>query len=312
MSTQFDVVVIGAGPAGMTAALYASRAGLKTAMIEAGAPGGKMLKTHLVSNYPGMPEIPGPDLGMAMYEQSVSFGAEYMYGNVTEVTADKVVKLDSGEEIQARAVIVATGTKERLLGIPGEQDFTGRGVSYCAVCDGAFFRNKDVVVIGGGNSALEESGFLLQFVNHLYIVIRRDEFRAEDKLIREITENPKVTVIKDTVPVEIKGTETVESIVLKNVKTGEQSTLACSGVFPYIGQDPVSDMVKGLGVCDESGYVLVGENMMTSVDGIYAAGDMVKKELRQIVTATSDGSIAAASAFLYVKEQLVSEAAGLE
>lgn len=314
MSEKFDVAVIGAGPAGLTAALYASRSGLKTVIIEAGAPGGKMLKTYLVSNYPGMPEVPGPDLGMAMYEQAMRFGTEYMYGNVTEVTKDRVIRLENGDEVQARAVIIATGTKERLLGIPGEEEFGGRGVSYCAVCDGAFFRNKDVVVIGGGNSALEESGFLLQFVRKLYIVIRRDEFRAERRLVEETTSNPKVEVIKDSVPVEITGDGdgSVNGIRLKNVKTQDVQTIPCQGVFPYIGQDPVTGMVKDLGITDEKGYIKVKENMMTDVPGIFAAGDVCQKVLRQIVTATNDGSIAASSAFLFVKEELSKELAPLE
>lgn len=313
MSEIYDVAIVGAGPAGLTAALYASRSGLKTVIIEAGAPGGKMLKTYLVSNYPGMPEVPGPDLGMAMYEQALRFGTEYMYGDVTEVTKDKVVKMENGDEIQARSVIIATGTRERLLDIPGEKEYGGRGVSYCAVCDGAFFRNKDVVVIGGGNSALEESGFLLQFVRKLYIVIRRDEFRAESRLVEETTSNPKVEVIKDSVPVEILGEDgSVSGIRLKNVKTGEMRTVDCQGVFPYIGQDPVSGMVKDLGVTDDKGYIKVKENMMTDVPGIFGAGDVCQKVLRQIVTATNDGSIAASNAFLYVKEQLSKEVAPLE
>lgn len=313
MSEIYDVAIVGAGPAGLTAALYASRSGLKTVIIEAGAPGGKMLKTYLVSNYPGMPEVPGPDLGMAMYEQALRFGTEYMYGDVTEVTKDKVVKMENGDEVQARSVIIATGTRERLLDIPGEKEYGGRGVSYCAVCDGAFFRNKDVVVIGGGNSALEESGFLLQFVRKLYIVIRRDEFRAESRLVEETTSNPKVEVIKDSVPVEILGEDgSVSGIRLKNVKTGEMRTVDCQGVFPYIGQDPVSGMVKDLGVTDDKGYIKVKENMMTDVPGIFGAGDVCQKVLRQIVTATNDGSIAASNAFLYVKEQLSKEVAPLE
>ena len=304
MSELYDVAIIGAGPAGMTAALYASRSGLKTCMVEGGAPGGKMLKTYLVSNYPGVAEIPGPDLGMSMYQQSLAFGAQYIPGTVTEVTRDKVLKLSDGQEIRARAVIVATGTKERLLGIPGEQELVGRGVSYCAVCDGAFFRNKTVAIIGGGNAALEESGFLSQFVDKMYIVIRRDQFRAEAKLQQEVMANPKVEVVKDSVPVRILGEDTVTGLVVKNVKTGEETQLDVSGIFPYIGQDPVSGMVKDLGVCDDHGNIITNQEMMTSVPGIFAAGDVRVTELRQIVTATSDGAKAAESAFLWAKEHL--------
>lgn len=304
MNNIYDVAIIGAGPAGMTAALYASRSGLKTCMIEGGAPGGKMLKTYLVSNYPGVAEIPGPDLGMTMYEQSLAFGAAYIPGMVSEVLPDRTVKLTDGQEIRARAVIVATGTKERLLGIPGEQELVGRGVSYCAVCDGAFFRNKTVAVIGGGNAALEESGFLSQFVDKMYIIIRRDQFRAEEKLQKEVMANPKVEVIKDSVPVEITGEDTVTGMRIRNVKTGEETLLDVAGVFPYIGQDPVSSMVQNLGVCDEHGAIITNQEMMTKVPGVFAAGDVRVTELRQIVTATADGAKAAESAFLWVRENL--------
>lgn len=306
MSEKYDVAIIGAGPAGMTAALYASRSGLKTCMIEAGAPGGKMLKTYLISNYPGVSEVPGPDLGMSMYEQSLAFGAVYIPGTVTEVTKDKVVRLQDGQEIQAGAVIVATGTKERLLGVPGEDELIGKGVSFCAVCDGAFFRNKTVAIIGGGNAALEESGFLSQFVDKMYIIIRRDQFRAEKKLQQEVEANPKVEVIRDSVPVRILGADqgTVTGLVIRNVKTNEETTLDVQGIFPYIGQDPISGMVKDLGICDEAGYILTDDDMMTSIPGIFAAGDVRKTGLRQIVTATGDAARAAEAAFLWVKENM--------
>lgn len=305
---KYDVVIIGAGPAGMTAALYASRSDLKTVMIESGAPGGKMLKTYLVSNYPGVPETPGPDLGMAMYQQSLSFGAEYKYGYVTEVTKDRIVRLQDGQEIQAGAVIIATGTKERTLGIEGENSLIGKGVSFCAVCDGAFFRNKTVAVIGGGNAALEETGFLSQFASKIYIIIRRDVFRAEVKLQNEVRNNPKVEIITRHIPVKVLGEDTVTGLVIKDVDTGQEETIDCQGIFPYIGQDPLSDMVKNLGVTNPAGYIIVNEQMMTKVPGIYAAGDVIQKDLRQIVNATSEGAIAASNAFLFVKEALAAPA----
>lgn len=181
MERQVDLVVIGAGPAGLTAALYASRAGLKTMILESGAPGGKLVKTHQISNYPGVKTLAGTDLAMSMLEQATSFGAMYEYGDVEKVDADKKVYLSDGTVVEAKAVIVATGTKERLLNIPGEKENIGRGVSFCAVCDGAFFKDKDVVVIGGGNSALEESLYLTTFAKSVTIVIRRDVFRAENR-----------------------------------------------------------------------------------------------------------------------------------
>jgi thioredoxin reductase (NADPH) len=298
-----DIVIAGAGPAGLTAALYASRAGLDTAIVEAGAPGGKTLKTHLVSNYPGVPEVPGPDLGMSMYEQALSFGAEYVPGEVKSVSKDLLVTLEDGQTIQAKSVIVATGTKERLMNIPGEQALLGRGVSFCAVCDGAFFRDKTVVVIGGGNSALEESLFLCRFVKKLYIVIRRDVFRAEAKIQSEILNNDKIEVIRNHIPVEVLGDESVSGIVLEDVKTHEKQTVDCQGIFPYIGQDPISSMVDGLGVTDEKGYIQVDENMMTKVPGLFAAGDVIEKELRQIVNACGEGAVAAQAAWQFISNQ---------
>lgn len=301
MNQEVDLAIIGAGPAGMTAALYASRAGLKTVLIDATAPGGKLLKTYLVDNYPGDADIPGPDLAIQMYQQSVSFGASFQNGEVDNIDIDKKVTLKNGDTIQAKAVIYATGTKERLLQIPGEEEAIGHGESFCAVCDGAFYRNKDVVVIGGGNSALEEAQFLAQFASKVTIVIRRDQFRAEKKIQEKTLSNEKVQVIMKSVPVEVKLTDgKVSGVVLKNVDTNETQTIPCSGLFPYIGSTPETTPLKGLDVLDENGYVVVNEKMETSVDGLYAAGDCLRKELRQIVTACADGAIAATQAYHYV------------
>lgn len=298
MERQYDLVIIGAGPAGMAASVYGSRAGLKTLLLDNGAPGGKLIKTHLISNYPGVKELSGVDLATQMFEQSTSFGAEYAYGDVEKVDADKKVYLSDGTVVEGKAVIVATGTKERLLNIPGEQENIGRGVSFCAVCDGAFFRGKDVVVIGGGNSALEESLYLTQFANSVTIVIRRDVFRAEKRIQDQIQNNEKIKVIVKHIPKEILSENgKVSGIVLENVDTKERQTVACQGVFPYIGQDPITSCLEGLGVLDERGYVKVDEHMETSIKGLYAAGDVIQKELRQVVTATNDGAIAAQHAF---------------
>lgn len=193
MEQEYDLVIIGAGPAGMTAALYASRAGLTTVMIDGTAPGGKLLKTYQVDNYPGVPSVSGPDLAMQMYQQSIEFGAQYMFGEVESVSAGHQVILKDGTIINAKAVIVATGAAERHLDIPGEQEAIGHGESFCAVCDGAFFREKEVVVIGGGNSALEEAQFLARFASSVTIVIRRDEFRAATKVQQDIAANDKIT-----------------------------------------------------------------------------------------------------------------------
>lgn len=298
MERQYDLVVIGAGPAGMSAALYGSRAGLKTVVLESEAPGGKLTKTHKISNYPGVGEQGGADLAAKMFEQALMFGATYEYGNVVKVNKDKTIELQDGTVIEGKAVIVATGTKERNLNIPGEAENIGKGVSFCAVCDGAFFRGKEVVVIGGGNSALEESIFLTQFAEKVTIVIRRDVFRAEQNVQDQIKDNPKIEVITKHIPKEVLSADgKVSGIRLENVDTHETMDLACDGIFPYVGQDPMSQALADLGVLDEHGYVLVDEHMQTAVEGIYAAGDINAKELRQVVTATNDGAIAAQHAF---------------
>lgn len=298
MERQYDLVIIGAGPAGMAASVYGSRAGLKTLLLDNGAPGGKLIKTHKISNYPGLQELAGVDLAQSMFAQATSFGAEYEYGDVEKVDADKKVYLSDGTVVEAKAVIVATGTKERLLHIPGEAENIGRGVSFCAVCDGAFFKDKDVVVIGGGNSALEESLFLTQFTRKVTIVIRRDVFRAEKQIQDQIQNNEKIEVIVKHIPKEILSKDgKVSGILLENVDTKEKMTLECQGIFPYVGQDPNTACLEGLDVLDERGYIVVDASFQTKIPGIYGVGDVIEKELRQVVTATNDGAIAAQHAF---------------
>lgn len=305
MDAQYDVVILGAGPAGMSAAVYASRAGLKTAMLEKGAPGGKLVKTNEISNYPGFVTSGGPELALKMFEHSTAFGAEYLYGDVTKLNdlgEIKEIELMDGSTVTAKAVIIATGRDEKLLNVPGEQRYTGQGVSYCAVCDGAFFKDEEVAVIGGGNSALEEAMYLTQFAKKVYIVIRRDVFRADEIVQQQLAENGKIEVIRKHVPVEVTGENgKVCGIVLKNVETEEKMTLNVKAVFPYIGQDPGTSFVSHLDILDRQRYILTDEHMATKVPGIYAAGDVVAKTLRQVVTATSDGAIAAQSVFHYLK-----------
>ena len=305
MDAQYDVVILGAGPAGMSAAVYASRAGLKTAMLEKGAPGGKLVKTNEISNYPGFVTSGGPELALKMFEHSTAFGAEYLYGDVTKLNdlgEIKEIELMDGSTVTAKAVIIATGRDEKLLNVPGEQRYTGQGVSYCAVCDGAFFKDEEVAVIGGGNSALEEAMYLTQFAKKVYIVIRRDVFRADEIVQQQLAENDKIEVIRKHVPVEVTGENgKVCGIVLKNVETEEKMTLNVKAVFPYIGQDPGTSFVAHLDILDTQRYILTDEHMATKVPGIYAAGDVVAKTLRQVVTATSDGAIAAQSVFHYLK-----------
>ncbi|UNT97308.1 NAD(P)/FAD-dependent oxidoreductase [Allobaculum mucilyticum] len=300
---NYETVIIGAGPAGMTAALYASRAGLRTVMIDGTAPGGKLLKTYMVDNYPGVPSISGPDLAMQMYEQSVSFGAEFMFGEVESVNKNRQVVLKDGTILNAGSVIIATGAKERLLGIEGEQEAIGHGESFCAVCDAAFFRNKEVVVIGGGNSALEEAQFLTRFASRVTIIIRRDVFRASEKAQREVLENDKIEVIRHAVPKKILMEDgKVTGLVIHDLEDDLDSTIKCDGIFPFIGQIPETEFVKDLGILNDKGYIEADRRMRTAVPGILACGDAIDKDLRQIVTACGDGATAADEAFHFVTD----------
>lgn len=311
---MYDIIIVGSGPAGMTASLYASRAGLKVAVIEYSLPGGKLLKTFDLQNYPGYKKIVGSELAMQMYEQSLAFGAESIYGKVVKIenvqdeqrvphfSSYKKVHLEDGSIYEAKAVILATGTVERLLQIEGEEKNLGRGVSFCAVCDGSFFKDEIITVIGGGNSALEEALYLAELGKKVNIVIRRDVFRAEPIIQQEVEKHPKIQILRKTIPLEIldDGTQ-VSGIRLKKVDTGEEWIEETKAVFPYIGADPLSEMVKELGVLDEAGYVLADENMQTKVEGLYVCGDVRQKKLRQVVTATADGAIAAQHIFHKIK-----------
>ncbi|QRG67246.1 thioredoxin-disulfide reductase [Brevibacillus choshinensis] len=306
MSEQkiYDVIIAGAGPAGMTAAVYTSRANMSTLMLERGIPGGQMANTEEIENYPGFTTILGPDLSTKMFEHAQAFGAEYAYGEIKEIRDEAPYKrvISGDKEYLAKSVIVATGAEHRLLGVPGEKELSGRGVSYCAVCDGAFFRNKELVVVGGGDSAVEEAVFLTRFASKVTIVHRRDQFRAQKILQKRAFENEKIEVIWDTAVKEIRGEGKVQSVLLENTKTGEQREFSTDGVFIYVGMDPLTESVRSLGITNEAGYVLTDEKMYTKVKGVFAAGDVREKMLRQVVTATGDGSIAAQSAQHFVEE----------
>lgn len=305
MIKKYDFIIIGAGPAGMTAAIYASRAGLKTAMIESGAPGGKLLKTNEISNWPGIKTEPGSQLAMDMFEHSTSFGAVYEYGNVVEIkvdetdpSSDKQIICEDGTIFQAPAVLVATGTKERLMGIPGEKQNIGRGLSYCAVCDGAFFRDQEVAVIGGGNSALEEAVYLTHFASKVYILMRRNVFRADKIAVDAAKSNPKIEIIQTVVPTEILDDgQHVNGLKITDVTTKEERILPVSGIFPYIGADPVTGFLKHLDILNPQGYMVVNASMETKIPLLYGAGDVCQKGLRQVVTAVNDGAVAAQDAF---------------
>ena len=300
---EFDIVIIGAGPAGMTAALYASRANLKTALVERGIPGGQMANTEDIENFPGFETILGPELSTKMFEHAKKFGAEYLYGDVKSISSDgdyRLVEL-SKETLKAKAVIIATGAKHRELGVDGEKQLWGRGVSYCAVCDGAFFKEKELVVIGGGDSAVEEANFLTKFASKVTIIHRRDKFRAQAVLQERAFANPKIEVVFNTTVEEILGEKKVEGVTIKG-SDGSVTTLKTEGAFVYVGMDPIVEPFKGLDIFSENGYIQTNEVMETSIPGIFAAGDVRDKLLRQIVTATGDGSIAAQSAQHYIEK----------
>lgn len=301
----FDVIIAGAGPAGMTAAVYASRANLDTVMIERGIPGGQMANTEDVENYPGFEHILGPDLSTKMYEHAQKFGAEYQYGDIKEVVdhGDYKTVIAGEKEFKTKSLIITTGAQYKKIGIPGEEELAGRGVSYCAVCDGAFFKEKELVVIGGGDSAVEEGIYLTKFAKKVTIVHRRDELRAQKIIQDRAFANDKIEFIWDTAVEEIHAKDgKVGSVSLLNRKTNEKTEFDTDGVFIYIGMNPLSGPFKSLGITDSEGYIPTDQNMKTNVAGIFAAGDIRDKELRQIVTATGDGSIAAESAQKYLEE----------
>lgn len=301
----YDVIIIGAGPAGMTAAVYTSRANLSTLMIERGVPGGQMANTEEVENYPGYDHILGPDLSTKMFDHAKKFGAEYAYGDIKEIIDGKEYKtIKAGaKDFKGRSVIITTGAEWKKLGVPGEKELTGRGVSYCAVCDGAFFKEKDLVVVGGGDSAVEEGSYLTRFAKNVTIVHRRDELRAQKILQDRAFKNEKVDFIWNHTVKEInENNGKVGSVTLVSTENGEEREFPADGVFIYVGMLPLSKPFLNLGITNEAGYIVTNEKMETSIPGIFAAGDVREKTLRQIVTATGDGSIAAQAAQNYVEE----------
>lgn len=299
---KYDVIIIGAGPAGMTAGLYAARANLSVVMVERGMPGGQMANTADVENFPGFDLISGPDLSTKMFNHAQKFGAEYAYGDIKGIRVegnDKIVSLGD-KELVGKTVIIATGAEYKKIGVPGEEALGGRGVSYCAVCDGAFFKQKNLIVIGGGDSAVEEGVYLTKFADKVTIVHRRDELRAQKILQERAFKNDKVDFIWNSTLKSINEKDgKVGSVTLVN-KEGEESVVDADGVFIYIGMQPLTAPFESLGITNEAGYIVTDDKLETSVPGIYAAGDVRVKTLRQIVTATGDGSIAAQNAQEYI------------
>ncbi|KAA8714529.1 thioredoxin-disulfide reductase [Lactococcus garvieae subsp. garvieae] len=300
----YDVVVIGAGPAGMTAAMYSARSEMKTLLLERGVPGGQMNNTAEIENYPGYGQIMGPELSMKMYEPLADLGVENAYGFVTSIIDNGATKTINTEEevFETKSIIIATGANHRKLGVPGEEEYGARGVSYCAVCDGAFFRDQDILVVGGGDSAVEEAIFLTRFGKTVTIMHRRDELRAQKIIQERAFANDKIKFIWDSVLEEIKGDERkIESVRYKNVKTGEVTEANFGGLFIYVGLDAVSEFARDLGITDEEGWIITDATMKTSIPGIFAVGDVRQKDFRQITTAVGDGAQAAQEAYKYVE-----------
>lgn len=304
MAKKYDVIVIGAGPGGLTAGLYASRANLSVLILDRGIYGGQMNNTAEVENYPGFKSILGPDLAEKMYQGAIQFGAEYAYGSVekVEVNGDLKQVITDNETYEAPVVIIATGSQYRKLGVEGEAEYAGRGVSYCAVCDGAFFKDQPLAVIGGGDSAVEEGVYLSKLASNVNIIHRRDQLRAQKILQERAFANDKIDFTWDTVVTKINGDgQKVTSVSTHNKKTGEDGELKVNGVFIYVGVIPLTGPFKALGITDEQGWINTDELMRTNLPGVYAIGDVRAKELRQITTAVGDGSIAGQQAFNYIE-----------
>ena len=298
-----DLIIIGGGPAGLTAGLYASRARLKTTLVERLVPGGQILTTDWVENYPGFPEgLSGFELVDRMKSQAERFGLEIRNHEVQrlEVSSEKKVLITDKGPLETRTVILACGATPQKLGIEGETGLTGKGVSYCATCDGPFYRDQEVAVIGGGDTAVEEAIFLTKFARKVHLVHRRDALRAVQLLQDRALANEKIAVVWDTVPTAVVGENGVEGIDLKNVKTGSVSRLPVEGVFIFIGYSPNNDLVKGHVNLDKNGFVITDNDMATSVPGVFAAGDIRSKLLRQVSTAVGDGATAAVAAERYL------------
>jgi len=290
----YDVIIIGSGPAGLSAAIYAKRAELSCVVIEkAGFSGGQIINTYEIDNYPGLPGISGYDLSARLREHCDKLNTAFVTGEVVDFKLEdgiKVIILNDGTEYRTKTVVIASGGRPRHLNVPGEDKFAGLGLSYCATCDGAFFKNKTVAVVGGGDVAVEDAIFLSRLCKKVYVIHRRNEFRAIKSSANKLLAIENVEVLWDSVVESINGTETVESLNIKNVKTGEASVLGVDGIFIAVGYIPNSQVFKDIVATDANGYIIAGENCETNIPGVFAAGDIRTKELRQIVTAVADGA----------------------
>lgn len=300
----FDIIILGGGPAGLSAAIYAARSSAKTAIIDISMLGGQPSNYLELENYPGFSKIGGYDLMEKFEEHADMFGIQkFPMEEIQSVDLTSEIKTVTtlNGEFKAKSIIIATGAQSKKLGVEGEKEFVGRGVSYCAVCDGAFYKDKVVAVVGGGNAAVEEAGYLTKFASKVYLIHRRDELRA-DKIVQERAfKNEKLEFIYDTVVNKINGDGVVKSATIENVKTHEVKDLAIDGIFPYIGFEPNADLFAGQVKQDKNGFIMVDEAMQTSVKGVYAIGDVRVTPLRQVITAAADGAIAAVYAGRYIE-----------
>ena len=299
-----DILIIGGGTAGLTAAIYARRAGLSCTVFEGGTPGGKIVASPEVANYPAMPKVSGFDYAMALLKQVQELGAEIVYATVTGAELSGKVKLlhTAESDYEGKTVIIANGASRKRLGCKGEAEFEGRGVSYCATCDGAFFREKTVAIVGGGDTAFEDAAYLAGICSKVYLIHRGDGFTASDVLQKPVLENKKITVLTNSEISEISGENAVSAITVKSRANGSEAKLAVSAVFVAVGIAPDNAMFGSVLRLDGRGYIIAGEDCLTEAEGVFVAGDTREKELRQLVTAAADGAVAATAAFRYIKK----------
>ena len=299
---MYDCLVIGAGPGGLTAAIYCSRANLKVAVLEKLMPGGQVASTYKIDNYPGVPEVSGVDLALKMFDQATALGVEYLPMEVIDIKKEKDIFLvkTNDQTLKAKTVIVATGTKNRKLHVEGEEKYLGRGISFCAICDGSFYQGQDVLVVGGGNSALEESLYLSSIVNKVYIVNITDEPTAFKNVQDKVKKTKNIKVFNNSEVIAFEGDDSLKEVKVKNLKTKEVTSFKVNGCFEYIGHIPNTDFLKDLGILNKYGYIVVDERKETKVKGLFGVGDVIDKEIRQITTATGDGTIAALNAAKYL------------
>ncbi len=303
---NYNTIIIGAGISGMTAAIYLKRANIDVCILEKSAPGGQLLRTSVVENYPAMPKVEGSTLAMNLYSQVMDLKIPILFEEVEEITTQKSEKIikTAKQTYICQNLIIATGRMYRKLNLENEEKLTGKGISYCAICDGAFYKNKNVAVVGAGNSAFEEALYLSNLCKNVTIISRRNEFRAEDSLTRKVSTIPNIELLTNTTVEQINGEEHLESLLLKNQETKKEQVLKVDGCFVYIGQIPETEIIEKLGIDMENGYILTDSSMKTNIQNVYACGDCRQKELYQLVTATYDGAVAAST---IIKEKEISD-----